>query len=177
MLIADTHTSFAGEAPVTTNQRYPVLVEPADLRTIVERVNHLIATRERRRDVQRPGDRLGSPRYASRLSEDLGRTQQRLGRHARIKRASPPTSAASTTATLRPAAARSPAATSPEGPAPITITSNASMPTSSPLRMTIRLRARTSSPAPGSDRTLDWTEAVSMSSVRKLVRSRVTAAV
>ena len=50
-------------------------------------MNHLIATRERRRYVQRPSDRLCGPRHAPRLCQDLGRTKQGLGRHACVKRA------------------------------------------------------------------------------------------
>src|ERR1017187_9387885 len=50
-------------------------------------MNHLVATCECRRDIQRPGDRLGGPRYAARLGENLGGAKQRLGRHARVERA------------------------------------------------------------------------------------------
>ena len=63
------------------------LLEPRQLRAVVEVVDHLVAAREHRRDVELAGDRLGRAGHPPRLGERLGRAQQRLRRHARLERA------------------------------------------------------------------------------------------
>ena len=63
------------------------LLEPRQLRRVVEVVDDLVAPGEHRRHVERAGDRLRRAAHAPRLRQRLVRAQQRLGRHARPERA------------------------------------------------------------------------------------------
>ena len=64
----------------------PRSVEPWDLGGVVEVVDHLVATGEHGRDVERPGRDAGDP---PRLGGELDRPQQRLRGHARVEGAFP----------------------------------------------------------------------------------------
>ena len=68
------------------HERDAAVGEPRDLGGVVEVVDHLVATREHGRDVERPGR---DPGDAARLGGEVDRAQQRLRGHARIEGALP----------------------------------------------------------------------------------------
>ena len=119
---------LAGEPAAAADQLDPAVLEPRQLRGVVEVVDDLVAPGEHRRDVELAGHRLG--RAGDPL--DLG---QRLVRAA----AAPSTACTPSTSTRRrragprrsPPSGRArpsrPAATSPAGPAPSTTTSKLRM--------------------------------------------------
>jgi hypothetical protein len=86
-LVADAHAALALQAATAAHERDRVLVEPRDLHRVVEVVDDLVAAGQQRLDVERAGDRLAHAGHPPRLGEQLGRPQQRLGRHARPERA------------------------------------------------------------------------------------------
>ena len=90
LLVADGHPPLAGEPPVAADQLDPALLEPRQLRVVVEVVDDLVAAREHGRDVELAGHGLGRAGDALGLGERLVRAQQRLRRHARPERALAP---------------------------------------------------------------------------------------
>ena len=65
----------------------PAVLEPRQLRVVVEVVDDLVAPREHRRDVELAGHRLGRAGDPLDLGQRLVGPQQRLRRHARPERA------------------------------------------------------------------------------------------
>ena len=87
LLVVDRHRALAGDPAVAADQRDAAVLEPRQLRVVVEVVDDLVAPRERRRHVELAGDRLLGAGDALDLGERLVGPQQRLRRHARPERA------------------------------------------------------------------------------------------
>ena len=79
--------ALAGEPAVAADQLDLAVLEPRQLRVVVEVVDDLVAPCERGRDVELAGHGLGGARDPLDLRERLVRSQQRLRRHARPERA------------------------------------------------------------------------------------------
>ncbi len=86
-IVADAHAALAVEHAVTAEQRDPTVLEPRQLRGVVEPVDDLIAPREHRGDVELTRRGLRGALDAARLRKRLSRAQQTLRRHARVERA------------------------------------------------------------------------------------------
>ena len=127
LLVADADAPLAGEPAVAADQLDPPVLEPRQLRVVVEVVDDLVAPRERRRDVELAGHRLGGARDPLDLRERLVGPQQRLRGHARPERALAADQPVLDDRDLQPCSASRPAATSPAGPAPTTTTSKLRM--------------------------------------------------
>ncbi len=81
-LVADAHAALAVEPAVATDELDVPVVEPGELTRVVEVVDHLVAPRQHRGDIELALGCLGRPGDAPRLCQRLGRAQQRLRRHA-----------------------------------------------------------------------------------------------
>ena len=73
---------FTRQPPVAADEVHTNVVEPLDLRGVVEVADERIPVRKDPGDVHVAGDRRRGGRDAVGMREHLGRTQQRLGRHA-----------------------------------------------------------------------------------------------
>ncbi len=85
----DPHDPLAGQPAVAAHERDGVLLEPRQLRRVVEIVDDLVAAAQDGFGVEPVADGLAHARHAPCLGEQLGRAEQRLGRHARIEGALP----------------------------------------------------------------------------------------
>ena len=83
-LVSDQEATLAVEPGRAADERHAALVEPRQLRAVVEVVDHFVAPLERRLHVQLPRDGLARARDPPRLVERLGRPQQGLRGHARV---------------------------------------------------------------------------------------------
>ena len=122
-LLADPHPALADDLAAAAQQRHAAVLEPRHLARVVEVVDHLVAAVEHPLHGELALRGLRGARDPARLREHLGRSQQRLGRHARVERALAAHELALDDRHAQPASARRPAITSPAGPAPITTTS------------------------------------------------------
>src|SRR4051812_32833464 len=73
---------LAGQLPPAADEDDAAVVEPRQLRRVVEVVDHLVAALEHGRHVERAAERLPRARHAPRLGQRLVRAQERLRRHA-----------------------------------------------------------------------------------------------
>ena len=87
LLLADDDAVRPGEPAPAAEEVDVALLEPGQLRAVVEVVDDLVAAGEQRGDVQLARGGLGRARDAARLRQRLGRAQERLRRHARPVRA------------------------------------------------------------------------------------------
>ena len=108
------------------------LLEPGQLRRVVEVVDDLVAPREHRADVELAGRSLGGPRHAARLGERLRRAQQPLRGHAGVERAFPADQLLLDQRDRQALLGQAPGAHLPAGPAPSTTTSKSRMSLTSP---------------------------------------------
>ena len=74
---------------MAAHQRDAALLDPRQLRAVVEVVHHLVAAAQHGVHVQRAGRGLRGARDTARLGQRLGGAQQGLGGHARVERALP----------------------------------------------------------------------------------------
>ena len=81
---ADLHPPLAGQPRLPAQQRHAALLQPRQLRGVVELVDHLVAAAQHARRVEPARGRVvRHARHARDLVEQLARAQQRLRRHAR----------------------------------------------------------------------------------------------
>ena len=73
---------IADQLPVSSHQLDVPLLEPRQLAFVVPVADHLVAPRERRRCVDRPGDRLDGSRDSTSRGEDVAGADEGLARDA-----------------------------------------------------------------------------------------------
>ena len=81
-LLAHDHAALAVDAPPAAVERDAAVLEPGQLRAVVEAVDDLVAAIEHGARVELAGRGLRRARHPAQLGEDLAGSQQRLRRHA-----------------------------------------------------------------------------------------------
>ncbi len=86
-VVTEHHAPLAVEPRATAEQLDSAVLQPRQLRGVVEVVNYLVTSSQGSPHIERAGDRLRGARHPPGLVQHLGRAQQRLRRHARVERA------------------------------------------------------------------------------------------